>query len=319
MSRNEAEKRFWKTPELVERLLPFLDPPSILTLAQAHPLTTGVIQGTYNWGRFIRRSCPYATPNLQLSLEEKIEQKVGELKPIIGVLELIGNPQAHLLQLLDAICERFPSEDARRQCVKMTCPIHEVHSVSALGFMLLELVEATNSPFQQKVGSLLLGPIKGALIPALKSRVMRQEELKIMVSASSFHCRTQEDAEALLTLVRLTEGFSFQRLGILDKIGEGGWTTLAKALRLLSAGDMAGFVSLHVGAKHMILDGMREDVRTVWDALPQGTFLLMNWSSTVTDLRPEIFRKESEEDWMRLELYLDNRGPVEAENADPDN
>ena len=132
MSRNEAEKRFWKPPELAEGLLPFLDPSSILTLAQAHPLTTGVIQGTYNWGRFIRRSCPYATPNLQLSLEEKIEQKVGELKPIIGVLELIGNPQAHLLQLLDAICERFPSEDARKQCVKMTCPIHEVHSVSAL-------------------------------------------------------------------------------------------------------------------------------------------------------------------------------------------
>ena len=63
MSRNEAEKRFWKTPELVEGLLPFLDPSSILTLAQAHPLTTGVIQGTYNWGRFIRRSYPYALRN----------------------------------------------------------------------------------------------------------------------------------------------------------------------------------------------------------------------------------------------------------------
>ena len=41
------------------------------------------------------------------------------------------------------------------------------------------------------------------------------------------------------------------------------WTTMAKALKLLSPEDMAGFVSLHVGEKHTILDGSREDVRTV--------------------------------------------------------
>ena len=149
MSANEAEKKFWKSPELVEGLLPFLDPPSILTLAQAHELTTGVIQGTYNWIRFISRSCPHPPADLRLPLKERTKQKVAEMKPILGILQLIGNSEFHVLQLLDAICERFPSEDARGvlrgQYVKITCPIHEVHSVSALDFMLLETVEAITS------------------------------------------------------------------------------------------------------------------------------------------------------------------------------
>ena len=86
MSANEAEKKFWKSPELVEGLLPFLDPPSILELAKVHPLTTGVIQSTYNWSRLIRRSCPHPTENIGL------EQKVAEVEPIIGILKMMGSP-----------------------------------------------------------------------------------------------------------------------------------------------------------------------------------------------------------------------------------
>ena len=142
MSGSEAEKKFWRSPELVESLLPFLDPPSILQLGQAHPLTAGVLQGTKPWSRFIRRTCPYPTPN-HLTLEAKTEQ-------LAGILQLIGSPHLHLQQLLETICERFPSKGSGFY-VKVTCLNHEDHFVSPVGFVLLEQVEAANDSSELNV------------------------------------------------------------------------------------------------------------------------------------------------------------------------
>ena len=115
MSGGEIEKKFWNSPELVEGLLVFLDPASILELAQAHPLTKGVMQGRFVWSRFIWQNCPHpAAPGLTLSAEEYTElskQWRAGLEPIIGILQAIGNPQSHLLELLDIICESFPPLD----------------------------------------------------------------------------------------------------------------------------------------------------------------------------------------------------------------
>ena len=192
MSGNEAEKRFWRTPELVEGLLPFLDPPAILELGKLHPLTIGVIQGKHNWTRFIGRSCPYPPANRPYDLpsEEIIEQKVAELEPITGILQLMGNPQFHLLQLLDTICKRFPAGDTRldQHCIKVTCP-NGVRDVSPLGFCVLETIEVNNGPSEQKVVSVhCRGPslIRGPLIPALKARVERQTEAIRMDMIRSF-------------------------------------------------------------------------------------------------------------------------------------
>ena len=163
-SGSEAEKKFWKTPELVESLLNFLDPPSILELAQAHPLTIGIMQGTYTWRRFIRQSCPYPPPKLQTTyntFEEKTEEKVAELRPIVGILQLMGSHQSHLRDLLEIICQRFPPIPAftepnlgpggMARDVKVTCPAHKVHFVSASGFVLLELVEGALGSLGQKI------------------------------------------------------------------------------------------------------------------------------------------------------------------------
>ena len=93
----EAEEKFWKTPELVEGLLPHLDPPSTLELAKVHPLTSGILQGISDWNRFIRRSCPFPPPNSPTSSLTLTEQMVTKLRPIIGIMELIGGPQSRLL------------------------------------------------------------------------------------------------------------------------------------------------------------------------------------------------------------------------------
>ena len=338
MPGREAEKKFWRSPELVEGLLHFLDPPSILQLGQAHPLTTGILQGTYIWSRFIRRSCPCPTPE-PLRFEERTEQMVAEMRPIIGILQLIGSPQFHVMLVLDTICERFQGsrstswDDGGRinepEFVKVIGPNHEVHYVSPFGFVLLEMVEGANHSSEQKVELVKTVNMQGPLISALKSRMMRQEVAISRVDCRAFLCKTQEDAEALLSLVQRAEVVKFQRLAILGAIGEGGWAALVEALRLLSplpldAWNMeapgplqpAGFQALVVRTRNFMLDGRREDVRAVWDALPVGSQVLMNFPSDAG----RIFHKVSEEeDWVGFEQYLNNEDAVEAQNEPPEN
>ena len=50
-----------------------------------------------------------------------------------------------------------------------------------------------------------------------------------------------------------------------------------------------------------MLDGRREDVRAVWDALPEGSHVCIAARGD-----PRIFDKVSEEEWVRLEQYLDD-------------
>ena len=102
MSASEAEKMFWRTPELVDRLLPLLDPASTLALAQALPLTVGLIQATHNWSRFIRKFCPFSPPKDKVNYKPRIaKQKVAEVRPLVRILQMMESPEFNLVALLD--------------------------------------------------------------------------------------------------------------------------------------------------------------------------------------------------------------------------
>ena len=60
----EAEKKFWRSPELVEKLISsFLDTGSILALAKSHQLTLDLLNsGTSVWNKLISRTCPESLP-----------------------------------------------------------------------------------------------------------------------------------------------------------------------------------------------------------------------------------------------------------------
>ena len=61
----EAEKKFWRTPELVDRLITtFLDSKSTLALVKALPLALEVIEGKSSWIKLVRRVCPYYDPGV---------------------------------------------------------------------------------------------------------------------------------------------------------------------------------------------------------------------------------------------------------------
>ena len=54
----DAATKFRETPELVERLLPFLDSFSIWSLGQAHPPALQVLKGSsLIWKDLVKRSC----------------------------------------------------------------------------------------------------------------------------------------------------------------------------------------------------------------------------------------------------------------------
>ena len=211
----EAEKIFWRTPELVEILIFFLDPVSILALAKTSSLIREVLQKGLKWSRLIRRTCPEQSIIRQQPFEQRLAEAEKALEPIIEILQVLDKSEYHLLQLLDIICRRFPSNNtsAGPDQVKVACPCHEVldHDVSTLGFLLLEKVERSAETCRQQVDLVFVWQIIGPLLPALESRMSRRGGLITKILCDNFVFETQEDAEAFLALVKIGDSILFHR------------------------------------------------------------------------------------------------------------
>ena len=55
---DNAERQFWETPELVEKLLPYLDITSTKLLAESHKLTRQMLKKAFIWKKLIQRVLP---------------------------------------------------------------------------------------------------------------------------------------------------------------------------------------------------------------------------------------------------------------------
>ena len=131
-----AQTKFWETPELIAKLLTFLDLPSTLRLAKCHQLTQDVIQGSWVWNKLIRRFCPH---------DQEDEDHAGYLaqetvRHFVAILKLMRSPNTLLLDLLDLICERFEANRVFSESfvyLSCTCqPEEECHAVTLSGFLL---------------------------------------------------------------------------------------------------------------------------------------------------------------------------------------
>ena len=54
---SSAEEKFWALQDLVEQLVPFLDPYSASNLASVHLLLIKILESAPVWSKFIRRIC----------------------------------------------------------------------------------------------------------------------------------------------------------------------------------------------------------------------------------------------------------------------
>ena len=92
------------------------------------------------------------------------------------------------VDLLNLICERFPSNAGSEVVSLTTCSSNQARSVSPLGFLLLEQIEAAFGSTEQRIEKIHIDePICGNLmlethwLPSLSSRASRQQEMVKLV------------------------------------------------------------------------------------------------------------------------------------------
>ena len=155
---SSSERKVWQSPELLDKLLSYLDVSSTLHLAQAHAFTIQVLQNKSCWNKFIRRTCP--------SQDSDGRQSKAAVEALAELLKMMGSPQDLLRDLLDVVASKFPAEDHDWiwivddddeleivPClVVVSCPCQlQSHSVSPPGFLHLELIEAALGSAEQRV------------------------------------------------------------------------------------------------------------------------------------------------------------------------
>ena len=320
MSSHNAERSFWKTPELIEQLLPFLDPESTRRLAQAHALTLDILQGSVAWGKLVRRSCFEGDVNSDTSCA-KLANGVPHL---VQILEMTEEPQTVLLPLLlDLIRERFfaptcihddPLSCRCNDIVKLDCDHHpDGHFVTPAVFCLLEQIEAKFGTVKQNVKAIAVQALSESFLSALAARVSRQSKKVTLFSAYCVSLDSDGGAKEFNTLVTTSQSWVPDTAGEIfflvgsdfddegnfgsDEVDFGGegFNTLAETLQLCPD------TTKTLVTKKSALDLVRkEDLRKVWDVIgPQG-----RWMVESDEYTEELLIGE-EDSWGRLEQIFE--------------
>ena len=98
---DEAGGMFWNTPELIEKLLPYLDPSSTKCLAEAHDLTQETLLRDLVWSKLVRRAFPFSN-NTRWGEEGELEVETSKAE----ILKMAANPKS--------LSARTPACDLRK-------------------------------------------------------------------------------------------------------------------------------------------------------------------------------------------------------------
>ena len=294
MSLHSAERSFWNCPELVEKLLPFLDPKSTARLARSHQKTLNILQGSFVWGKLIQRGCPKGAP------------VYPGVKCLMEILQMMEDPETVLrLQqnLLDLICERFPAPSCLHndpmtchcnERVILSCAKHSGgHVVTPPVFLLLEIIEAAFGTNYQKIEAISVKLVGDLELSALVARVPRQKKKKVtLFSAQIIELESNKSAEAFHTLVTAShscvqyppqgqvEGMLLWVDSSEEDFGGEGWETLAKTLQL----HTPGMTKVVWTTKSTLDQGKKEDLRKLWDSIgsPEGVWVVKHRERRLT-------------------------------------
>ena len=136
---------FCATPELMEKLLLFLDAVSTWNLAEAHDLTFNILGKAFSWDKLVKRMLPVEYPICEIYLTSDDltaeKSKTRYLAEIVIMTKSKKWPQMEK-DLLHGICKRYPANGDDPLVVVSCSSCLHTHKVSSLGFLLLEEVEA---------------------------------------------------------------------------------------------------------------------------------------------------------------------------------
>ena len=302
----DAERKFWRTPELLSKLMPLLDAPSASNLAEVHPFTVEVLQGGSTWKQLVETCCK-SWESTRQEFEGTFEQKKMEVGHLVNILKKMENPEFYMLILLEIICQK--TADGGSVHVEVICASHGSHKVSPLGFVLLEEVEGPFGTTEQEIlttETLYFGGIlREPLLSALSSRIGRQGGKIENVFERTFTCTSQNEAEAFLTISQSCKKLQVGQLQVLGEIGEAGWGALAEGVGCRTWNiDMYKLHSV-VAPREVMLTAKSEDLRTIWNCISGrgGHFLEQSleghWAMMVKKSVLKFKRHESETNWER--------------------
>ena len=343
----DATTKFWRMPELVEKLLEYLDEVSILSIVGVKLLTVEVLQAALGTsmrsapkplGKLFRKALGFGQPQTFVVQRTKVERISRTL------LAQLESPRPLLLELLDVICaeHKYVKGPWQESVIRMSCPLHTYHSVSAKGFILLEDCESAIGSTEQRIRKIELagcieqslisrirdGYIRDTLLSSLVSRVTRQlVAVETLTWHATWHSNTlevnsKEEAVTLNALLqRCDQLLNVQTVKVCGELEMEGWEALAKALQKHPCHAKAIFSS-----KKRMLEAKREDLRIIWDAMPgRPNGLRSSWAVEGKDMEghdtvEKRFNKtsaglkaeeKSERAWMELVEFLDEPEPEE--------
>ena len=273
-----AERKFWGTPELIENLLPFLDTSAAQNLAESHKLTRHILTNGLNWNKLIKRTFPekqlnhYSVPEPMDVIFESERSKAVSLAKILSMNKDL-TPQSQLeMDLVHAVCERFSLTNKQdgiyfyTSFVNVSCSCLQTHRVSLWGFLVLEDVAAILDSREQSILEMASKELVEPLLTALGSRALHQEEIVERIQSRSVRCNSKKSAEALATLAEKTQAWwGLGDIHVDNVIGAEGWTSIRKALELLSRKRQI-YVQMF-SERHTMTAGKKEDMKAIWDVI----------------------------------------------------
>ena len=282
-----AGRKFWATPELVEKLVSYLDLASIKQLAESHKLTRKILGKSFIWNQLIKRNLPKAhniEPDLFDFPQDDIPQphhvilasEQGKMRLLTGILGLSEDGDRYQLwmDLVHAICERHtiqdPNYERQGESVDVGCSCGRTHTVSFLGFLLLQEVHAREQEILlcvERVNAKYW--LDDPTLTALGSLVADQEGMVKKLDVDYLYCENKKTAEAIATLVERSETVMqdaedlFFTIVIEEDIKVEGWAAIRRAVEHLSAA-FEKVIFLCCIRKSMT-GGRKEDLKAIWE------------------------------------------------------
>ena len=268
---------FWSLPQNIclEKMFSMLDLPFCLNLACViHKETLNSSFTPKVWKKLIRDYCPKDDQDhtVEDSLCENGSQNTScqelenVVKKLAAILKLLDVPKDFLLDLLDAICDHFPSSmpDFKLQ---MSCPRHpQPHSISPAGLILLEEVETALGSAEFSLKSIQLEAINEPVLLAMVSTMSRQQDAVTAVTIKFGQLQLISENVAHAFYQFFSKLPSDLRVFILTltierSIGEDGWKAVAKALQLRPSS--VAFIDC---SRHSLVNARKEDRDVFWKA-----------------------------------------------------
>ena len=168
-------EKFFRTPDVVEKILQFLPSNSILSLAQSRIscVLLQLLQRSSVWDKLVKRTLGLGDYTIQEyviwphmyweAVEERLEEERVKILGLINILKKMdaANSRAPIQHLLDSICSKSPSKEVQPM---MKINMDGDLAVNPLCFLLLEEVEGAFGSTHQHVASFTADGFQGGCI-----------------------------------------------------------------------------------------------------------------------------------------------------------